>query len=119
MYAKSSLAAPQLMVVGAGESLAMETQTLTLQQGILTPVGQPAIFNQMVKYSSKTLAKTFALLAEPFRASLPAISRQLRMPEQASLMVQRMLRFPIITKPTGLSYFGYRLPEKPGTNLGD
>src|ERR1700736_2134304 len=69
------------------------------------------IFNQMVKYSSKTLNRTFAALADPTRRrilahlargnhrvthlarphamSLPAVSKHLRVLEQAGLLRRR------------------------------
>jgi DNA-binding transcriptional ArsR family regulator len=82
-----------------------------LQKFICRPVFVGVILNQMVKYKSKTLNRTFAALADPTRRriladlatgdqcvtrlarpyamSLPAISKHLRVLEKAGLLRRR------------------------------
>ena len=78
---------------------------------ICTAIGSILLFNQMVKYSSRTLDRTFAALADPTRRrilahlargdervthlakphamSLPAVSKHLRVLENAGLLRRR------------------------------
>jgi DNA-binding transcriptional ArsR family regulator len=83
----------------------------TLKFFICTPIESILLLNQMVKYSSRTLNRTFAALADPTRRrilahlargdqcvthlakphamSLPAVSKHLRVLEKAGLLRRR------------------------------
>ena len=85
----------------------------TLKFFICTPIESILLLNQMVKYSSRTLNRTFAALADPTRRrilahlaqgdqcvtdlakphsmSLPAVSKHLRVLEKAGLLRRRRL----------------------------